>query len=78
MLTVEIAKLDNKEPSEKVVISFDKYGLELLAEKLNLLLKKKTDHLDLFSESWGDGELSSNLQDSSSVPCNHLKLMLVE
>jgi hypothetical protein len=78
MLTVEICFNNDKTLSKEVEIYFDEEGLDYLLDRLLRLKEKKTDHYNLMTAEWGEGELSSNKQRRSNQLANHVRLMVVE
>lgn len=63
---------------EQLSIHGDPDGLRRLAKQLERLASAveasgEMDHLHLFSEQWGDGEISSAARDTACHPIHHVK-----
>ncbi len=78
MLTIEVGLLENGKFSEEVEIYFDAEGFDYLLARLAQIKERKTDHLNLMSESWGLGDLTEIKQRDSNMLAHHLRITLVE
>ena len=80
-ISVEIKNGDqldriNAEGGE-VEIYLDNEGLDFLLSQLSFLKDRKTDHVHLMTSAWGGGELTDRMRNTSSLPVNHLRVLVV-
>lgn len=79
-LTVEIEKAVKGEAPCTVEVYFDREGLDALLERIDLLKTNKTDHIHLFTPSWGadDEDLTEDRMLDKNDLVHHLKLTMVD
>lgn len=79
-ISVEIQHAPQGEEPSEVEFYFDQEGLDVLIKRLCLIKDGKTDHVHLFTPSWGikDDDLSEKKEKDTSCLVNHVKLMLLE
>lgn len=77
MLTVEIGLNENLDCRKEVEVYFDKEGLDFLLNRLQQLKDGKTDHYNLMTKSWGDGELTEEKHKENNLLAHHLRLTLI-
>ena len=77
-LSVEIENTSTGETPSEIEFYFDEEGLDVLMERLNLIKEGKTDHVHLFTPSWGmaDDDLSELKEKDTNSLVNHVKLTL--
>jgi hypothetical protein len=78
MISLELDK-SNDDAIDCATLYMDKNGLEYFKKVIDFFQTDKTDHVDLFSESWGGtGEFCSLLQDNENRPIQYLKIMFLK
>jgi hypothetical protein len=76
MLTFELVSPPAGGSPEQLYVYCDRDGLETLIAQLSLIECGETEHIHLFSLSWGDGDLADDPYDPSNTPLHHVKVML--
>ena len=59
-------RTENDVGDQVLEVIFDREGLDTLLKRLNFLAEQKTDHLHLFSEAWGTGDLTQSEDDRTA------------
>ncbi len=80
ILSVEIAKVKKGETPCTVELYFDREGLDTLLQRIQLIRSGKTDHIHLFTPSWGtDNEdlTEEKLREKNDL-AHHLKLTMID
>jgi hypothetical protein len=68
----------NKDKIERAEIYIDNQGIKDLERAINFLKSGKTDHIDLFSKTWGGDELTGISFNKKNIPIQYLKITFVE
>lgn len=75
MISVEIRPTPDGSPAEEVEIHLDAAGLASLLAQLTFLREGRTDHVHLFSTTWGGSDLKEDPVDPANGSVRHLKIL---
>ena len=78
MITIELKSAPQGEAPQELEIRVDSEGLASLLSQLGFLRDGRTDHVDLFSASWGGGHLGDRPFSIDGSVIHRVKITLIE
>jgi hypothetical protein len=76
MISFEVKKQRDSNVPVELEVFLDEEGARTLLHKLEALLAKRTDHVHMFSTSWGGYDLEDQPKTADSHPMQHVKIYL--
>jgi hypothetical protein len=76
MISFEVKKPKDGSGPVELDVFLDEDGAKTLLRKLEALLEKRTDHVHMFSTSWGGYDLEDEPKVAESYAIRHVKMYL--